>query len=82
MFVLNSEFRGCFDSMADGLRRHWRSLPREMANAAAIVQRINFTNALLSSMAAAVEFYELEPSEAAEQWLADNEPLGTSWISG
>ena len=54
--------------------------PVEWPTAAAIVQRMDFTNPMLAAMAAAVDVDGQEPSEAAVEWLAANEDLWRSWI--
>ena len=56
--------------------------PEKWPTAAAIVQRMDFTNPMLAAMAAAVDVDGKEPSEAATEWLAANEDLWQGWISG
>ena len=56
--------------------------PEKWPTAAAIVQRMDFTNPMLAAMAAAVDVDGKEPSEAATEWLAANEGLWRGWISG
>ena len=56
--------------------------PGKWPTAAAIVQRMDFTNPMLAAMAAAVDVDGQEPSEAAVGWLAANEDTWQSWISG
>ena len=56
--------------------------PDQWPTAAAIVQRMDFTNPMLAAMAAAVDVDGKEPSEAATEWLAANESLWRGWISG
>ena len=56
--------------------------PEKWPMAAAIVQRMDFTNPMLAAMAAAVDVDGKEPSEAATEWLAANEDLWQGWISG
>ncbi len=56
--------------------------PAHWPTAAAIVQRMDFTNPMLAAMAAAVDVDGKEPSEAAQDWLAENEDLWRGWIAG
>ena len=56
--------------------------PERWPGAAAIVQRIDFTNAMLAEMAAAVDVGGIVPSRAAQEWLAANEDLWRGWIAG
>lgn len=46
-----------------------------------IVSRIDFTNPELAKMAAMVDVDELEASEAAAKWLADNESMWKAWLN-
>ena len=56
--------------------------PEKWPTAAAIVGRMDFTNPMLAAMAAAVQVHGKRPSEAATEWLAANEDLWQSWITG
>ena len=56
--------------------------PGESPAAALIVKRINFTNAMLANMAAAVDVGGKTPLAAAQEWLSANEDLWRGWISG
>jgi len=56
--------------------------PEKWPTAAAIVQRMDFTNPMLAAMAAAVDVDGKEASEAAQEWLAANEGLWRGWIAG
>ena len=56
--------------------------PEKWPTAAAIVQRMDFTNQMLAAMAAAVDVDGKRPSEAATEWLAANETLWQGWVSG
>ena len=42
---------------------------------------ISFTNAQVAGMAKLVDIDELEPEEAAEAWLEENEDTWGPWIS-
>ena len=62
-----------------GVGQHF---PEKWPTAAAIVQRMDFTNQMLAAMAAAVDVDGKRRSEAATEWLAANETLWQGWISG
>lgn len=62
-----------------GVGQHF---PEKWPAAAAIVGRMDFTNAMLAEMAAAVDVDGVEPSDAAVNWLAENEELWKGWIEG
>ena len=63
--------------MKTGVGKHF---PGKWPTAAAIVQRMDFTNSMLAEMAAAVDVDGKEPSEAAVEWLAANEDIWRPWI--
>ena len=50
--------------------------------ASVIVKRINFTNAMLAEMAAAVDISGKEADTAAQEWLDANQELWQRWITG
>ena len=62
-----------------GVGQHF---PDKWPGAAAIVQRMDFTNPMLAEMAAWVDVEEMEISDAAARWLDENEALWKGWISG
>ena len=62
-----------------GVGKHF---PEKWPTAAAIVQRMDFTNAMLAAMAAAIDVDGKRPSEAAIEWLAANGDLWQGWITG
>jgi glycine betaine/proline transport system substrate-binding protein len=45
------------------------------------LSKISFTNPQIAEMAKLVDIDELEPEEAAEEWLAANESTWKSWIN-
>ena len=81
---INSELTHDCGNPADGYLKTGvgEHFPEKWPTAAAIVQRMDFTNPMLAAMAAAVDVDGKEPSEAATEWLAANEDLWRSWISG
>ena len=81
---INSELTHDCGNPADGYLKTGvgEHFPEQWPTAAAIVQRMDFTNPMLAAMAAAVDVDGKEPSEAATEWLAANEDLWRSWISG
>lgn len=56
--------------------------PARWPAAALIVKRVNFTNAMLAEMAAAVDVRGRTPAAAAQDWMAANDTLWRSWITG
>ena len=81
---INSELTHDCGNPADGYLKTGvgEHFPEKWPTAAAIVQRMDFTNPMLAAMAAAVDVDGKEPSEAAQEWLAANEDLWQGWISG
>ena len=71
-------------SPADGYLKTGVSarFPGEWPAAAVIVKRMNFTNAMLAEMAAAVDVNGKTAAIAAQDWLAAYEDLWRSWITG
>ena len=51
-----------------------------MAAAFATLKKIEFTNAQIAEMAKLVDIDELEPEEAAEAWMEENEDVWKPWI--
>ena len=49
-------------------------------NAYAVLTRISFTNAQIAEMGKLVDIDEMEPEEAAEEWLENNESVWKFWI--
>ena len=81
---INAELTHDCGNPADGYLKTGvgEHFPEKWPTAAAIVQRMDFTNPMLAAMAAAVDVDGNEPSEAAQEWLAANEGLWRGWISG
>ena len=81
---INAELTHDCGNPADGYLKTGvgEHFPEQWPTAAAIVQRMDFTNPMLAAMAAAVDVDGKEPSEAATEWLAANEGLWRGWISG
>ena len=81
---INSELTHDCGNPADGYLKTGvgEHFPEKWPTAAAIMQRMDFTNPMLAAMAAAVDVDGKEPSEAAQEWLAANEGLWQGWIAG
>ena len=47
-----------------------------------VLTKISFTNAQIAQMAKLVDVDELEPEEAAEEWLDANRDVWEGWITG
>ena len=58
----------------------WDSMKDKWPNAYAVLTRISFTNAQIAEMAKLVDIDEMEPEEAAEEWLENNESVWKFWI--
>ncbi len=58
----------------DGMKDKWPAAYQALLN-------ISFTNAQIAEMAKLVDIDELEPEEAAEAWLEDNEDTWKPWIA-
>ena len=50
-------------------------------SAYATLEKISFTNPQIAEMARLVDVEELEPEEAAAEWLEANEDVWKSWIN-
>ncbi len=57
----------------------WAGMKKKWPAAREALQKISFTNPQIAQMAKLVDIDELEPEEAASEWLADNEALWKSW---
>lgn len=68
---------------ADGYLKKaaWDGMPDKWPNAYAVLRQISFTNAQIAEMAKLVDIDELEPEEAAEVWLEENEDVWKPWTS-
>ena len=84
---LHGKLQKLFDFSAVWPLRHYSPSfgggDAEMANACTLVfsssAKISFTNPQIAEMAKLVDIDELEPQEAAEKWLADNEEVWKPW---
>lgn len=60
----------------------WEGFPEKWPGAYEILQQINFTNQDIAVMAKLVDVDGMEPEEAADKWLADNEGKWKAWLKG
>ena len=58
----------------------WDGMKGKWPDAYNILTKISFTNPQIAQMAKLVDIDELEPEEAAEQWLEENESVWKSWV--
>ncbi len=47
----------------------------------AVLEKISFTNPQIAEMARLVDVDELEPEEAASEWLEANESVWKAWLN-
>ena len=59
----------------------WDGMPEMWPSAYCVLQNISFTNPQIAEMAKLVDTDELEPEEAAEEWLAANRAVVDPWMS-
>jgi glycine betaine/proline transport system substrate-binding protein len=59
----------------------WKGVPEEWPGAYKVIQQINFSNLDIAVMAKLADVDGMEPEEAADQWLADNESKWKPWVS-
>jgi len=66
---------------ADGYLKKaaWDGMEAKWPKAYATLEKISFTNAQIAEMAKLVDIDELEPEEAAEVWLEENEAVWKPW---
>ncbi|MEM7120530.1 MAG: ABC transporter substrate-binding protein [Pseudomonadota bacterium] len=57
----------------------WEGMEEKWPGAYAVVEQINFSNLDIAVMSKLVDVDGMEPSEAADQWLADNEDKWKAW---
>ncbi len=57
----------------------WDGMQEKWPGAYAVLEKISFTNAQIAEMAKLVDIDELEPDEAAEVWLEENEDVWKPW---
>ncbi len=60
----------------------WEGMPEMWPAATAALKNINFSNLDVAIMAKLVDIDKMEPTDAAEVWLADNEDRWRSWLPG
>ena len=58
----------------------WDGMESKWPGAYRILEKISFTNPQIAKMAALVDIDELEPEEAADVWLDENERVWESWL--
>lgn len=58
----------------------WKGFPDKWPGAYKILQKINFTNQDIAVMAKLADIDNLEPEEAADKWLKDNEAKWRPWL--
>jgi glycine betaine/proline transport system substrate-binding protein len=59
----------------------WDGMEEKWPAAFAVLEQISFTNPQIAEMAKLVDVDELEPEEAAAEWLAQNEDVWKAWIN-
>ena len=59
----------------------WNGMEDKWPNAYCMLKNISFTNPQIAEMAKLVDTDELEPEEAAEEWLAANRSVVEPWMS-
>ena len=60
----------------------WAGMEDKWPKAFNLLQQVGFTNPHIAEMAKLVDVDELEPDEAAEVWLEENEDIWRPWING
>ena len=68
---------------ADGYLKKgaWEGMADKWPAAYATLEKISFTNPQIAEMARLVDVEELEPEEAAAEWLEANEDVWKSWMN-
>ena len=59
----------------------WDGMKDKWPNAYATLEKISFTNPQIAEMAKFVDIDEMEPEEAAAEWLANNESIWKAWTN-
>jgi len=59
----------------------WDGIKDKWPNAYATLEKISFTNPQIAEMAKFVDIDEMEPEEAAAEWLANNESVWKAWTN-
>ena len=57
-----------------------KQLAEKWPKAAAILQKVNFTNPQIAAAAAMVDVDGMTPEDAAKKWIADNEATWKAWL--
>lgn len=60
----------------------WDGMADKWPDAYETLKRISFTNPQIAEMAKLVDIDELEPEDAAAEWLENNEAVWTPWVEG
>ena len=60
----------------------WQGMPEKWPTAYGIVEKMNFSNLDIAVMAKLADVDGMEPEEAADKWLADNEAKWRGWLEG
>jgi glycine betaine/proline transport system substrate-binding protein len=58
----------------------WKEFPDKWPTAYRILQNVNFNNLDIAVMAKLADIDNMEPEEAADKWLADNEATWQAWL--
>lgn len=58
----------------------WKEFPTKWPKAYAVLQKINFTNMDVAVQAKLADIDNMEPAQAADKWLADNEERWKAWV--
>ena len=58
----------------------WEGMEAKWPGAYAVLEKISFTNPQIAQMAKLVDIDEMEPNEAAEEWLANNKEIWEPWV--
>ena len=59
----------------------WKEFPEKNPEAYAIIKQINFSNLDIAVMAKLADVDGMEPEDAADKWLADNEDRWRTWLN-
>ena len=61
-------------------KRSWEGMEAKWPAAYCLLQEVNFTNAKIAEMAKLVDIDELEPEDAAAEWLEANRDTVDPWV--
>ena len=59
----------------------WNGMPDKWPGAYAIIQKMNLSNLDIAVMSKLADIDGMEPEEAADKWLADNEAKWQAWVN-